>query len=203
MKGFLVLLLATSMTGLMACEAPQESSDAADDGTTMHEEASDADAMESHDGDGMDENADDDMEHAGDDDMSNSDDAFDTALQQAMALGLIIDDEKVGDGAVAMNGQKVVVHYTGWLFDDSKPANKGDKFDSSHDRGDPFPFQLGAGNVIKGWDLGVVGMKVGGERNLTIPSQLGYGERGTHGGPIPGNATLIFHVELLDVISEM
>ena len=105
--------------------------------------------------------------------------------------GLIIEDQVVGDGAAAAAGQNVKVHYTGWLVD-------GTKFDSSKDRGDPFVFPLGAGRVIKGWDEGVQGMKVGGKRKLTIPPGLGYGARGA-GGVIPPNATLVFEVELLGV----
>ena len=105
--------------------------------------------------------------------------------------GLIIEDVIVGDGAAAAAGQKVKVHYTGWL-------TNGTKFDSSKDRNDPFVFPLGAGQVIKGWDEGVQGMKVGGKRKLTIPPGLGYGARGA-GGVIPPNATLMFEVELLDV----
>jgi len=105
--------------------------------------------------------------------------------------GLIIEDIVVGDGAAAAAGQQVKVHYTGWLTD-------GAKFDSSKDRNDPFVFPLGAGRVIKGWDEGVQGMKVGGKRKLTIPPALGYGARGA-GGVIPPNATLVFEVELLGV----
>ena len=105
--------------------------------------------------------------------------------------GLIIDDLVAGDGAVAAAGQSVTVHYTGWL-------TNGTKFDSSKDRCDPFVFDLGEGNVIKGWDEGVQGMKVGGKRKLTIPPALGYGARGA-GGVIPPNATLVFEVELLEV----
>jgi len=105
--------------------------------------------------------------------------------------GLIIDDVVVGDGAVAAAGQSVTVHYTGWLTD-------GRKFDSSKDRNDPFVFPLGRGQVIRGWDEGVQGMKVGGKRKLTIPPELGYGARGA-GGVIPPNATLVFEVELLGV----
>jgi len=105
------------------------------------------------------------------------------------ASGLIIEELKVGTGAEAAAGQYVSVHYTGWLTD-------GSKFDSSKDRGDPFEFPLGAGHVIRGWDEGVQGMKVGGSRKLTIPSDLGYGARGA-GGVIPPNATLVFEVELL------
>jgi len=105
--------------------------------------------------------------------------------------GLQYEDLRVGTGATARAGQDVVVHYTGWLAD-------GRKFDSSRDRGDPFRFGLGAGQVIAGWDEGVEGMAVGGQRKLTIPPQLGYGEWGA-GGVIPPNATLVFDVELLDV----
>jgi FKBP-type peptidyl-prolyl cis-trans isomerase FkpA len=105
--------------------------------------------------------------------------------------GLIIEEVVVGSGAVAAAGQKVKVHYTGWL-------TNGTKFDSSKDRNDPFVFPLGEGRVIKGWDEGVQGMKVGGKRKLTIPPALGYGARGA-GGVIPPNARLLFEVELLDV----
>ena len=104
-------------------------------------------------------------------------------------MTLKIEDLEVGTGAEAQAGQMVTVHYTGWLTD-------GQKFDSSKDRNDPFVFPLGQGMVIKGWDQGVVGMKVGGKRKLTIPAELGYGARGA-GGVIPPNATLVFEVELL------
>ena len=107
-------------------------------------------------------------------------------------------DVKQGPGAEATPGHTVVVHYTGWLYDPSKPDSHGAKFDSSRDRSAPFTFPLGAGRVIKGWDQGVAGMKVGGQRTLVIPPQLGYGARGA-GGVIPPNATLIFDVELRDV----
>ena len=109
--------------------------------------------------------------------------------------GLQYEDTKLGTGAEATKGQRVSVHYTGWLFNDGV---QGAKFDSSKDRGDPFVFSLGAGMVIKGWDEGVAGMKVGGERDLIIPAALGYGSRGA-GGVIPPNATLKFTVELLGV----
>jgi FKBP-type peptidyl-prolyl cis-trans isomerase len=107
-------------------------------------------------------------------------------------------DIKIGTGAEAQAGMDVTVHYTGWLFDAAAPDNKGQKFDSSRDRDDPFVFSLGAGQVIKGWDQGVAGMKVGGHRTLVIPPELGYGARGA-GGVIPPNATLVFDVELLGV----
>ncbi len=108
-----------------------------------------------------------------------------------MSSELIIEDIVVGAGAEAVAGQHVSVHYTGWLTD-------GRKFDSSKDRNDPFDFPLGAGHVIRGWDEGVQGMKVGGTRKLTIPPALGYGARGA-GGVIPPDATLVFEVELLGV----
>lgn len=107
-------------------------------------------------------------------------------------------DNKVGTGAEAVAGHDVTVHYTGWLYDEKTTDHKGRKFDSSRDRNDPFVFSLGAGQVIKGWDQGVAGMKVGGQRTLTIPSNMGYGARGA-GGVIPPNATLVFDVELLGV----
>lgn len=107
------------------------------------------------------------------------------------ASGLKYVDQVLGTGEVATAGKNTTVHYTGWL-------ENGKKFDSSVDRGQPFSFPLGAGRVIQGWDEGVQGMKVGGKRKLTIPSDLGYGSRGA-GGVIPPNATLIFDVELLGV----
>jgi FKBP-type peptidyl-prolyl cis-trans isomerase len=116
----------------------------------------------------------------------------------AQSQGVTMIDHKIGDGVEAVAGKTVVVHYTGWLFDAAAPENKGKKFDSSRDRNDPFDFPLGAGNVIKGWDVGVEGMKVGGQRTLIIPASMGYGARGA-GGVIPPNATLVFDVELLGV----
>jgi len=107
-------------------------------------------------------------------------------------------DHVVGSGALAEAGKTVVVHYTGWLFDENAPGQKGRKFDGSRDRQEPFAFRLGVGQVIQGWDQGVAGMRVGGSRTLTIPPELGYGARGA-GGVIPPNATLVFDVELLDV----
>jgi FKBP-type peptidyl-prolyl cis-trans isomerase FkpA len=126
--------------------------------------------------------------------------AFDACEDPAMTMtttptGLQYEDSVVGAGAEACAGQQVTVHYTGWLWQDGV---KGAKFDSSKDRHDPFEFGLGRGQVIKGWDEGVQGMKVGGTRTLVIPPQLGYGARGA-GGVIPPNATLLFEVELLGV----
>jgi len=114
---------------------------------------------------------------------------------QTTASGLQYEDTTPGTGAEAKAGQHVTVHYTGWLYN---AGVKGAKFDSSKDRGDPFDFGLGAGMVIKGWDEGVQGMKIGGTRLLVIPAELGYGARGA-GGVIPPNATLMFEVELLGV----
>ena len=114
-----------------------------------------------------------------------------TGQEVITSTGLKYVDQAVGTGEAAVAGKNVSVHYTGWL-------ENGKKFDSSVDRGQPFSFPLGAGRVIKGWDEGVQGMKVGGKRKLTIPSDLGYGSRGA-GGVIPPNATLIFDVELLGV----
>ena len=111
------------------------------------------------------------------------------------ASGLQYEDTVVGEGAEAQVGKNVTVHYTGWLYNNGV---QGAKFDSSKDRNDPFVFPLGAGMVIKGWDEGVQGMKVGGQRTLLIPAELGYGARGA-GGVIPPNATLKFDVELLAV----
>ena len=112
------------------------------------------------------------------------------------ATGLQYEDIHPGTGDEAKKGAYVTVHYTGWL--QNPDGSAGEKFDSSKDRDDPFEFPLGAGHVIKGWDEGVAGMKIGGVRKLVIPAALGYGARGA-GGVIPPNATLIFEVELLDV----
>ena len=111
---------------------------------------------------------------------------------------LQIVDQKTGAGAEAVSGKAVIVHYTGWLYDPAATDGHGSKFDSSVDRNIPFTFFLGAGKVIKGWDEGIIGMKVGGKRTLVIPPNKGYGERGA-GGVIPPNATLLFDVELLEV----
>ena len=112
--------------------------------------------------------------------------------QPAGPGGLVVAEVREGEGAVATKGKTVSVHYTGRLPD-------GTKFDSSYDRGQPIDFPLGTGVVIKGWDQGIEGMKVGGKRKLTIPPELAYGARGTPGGPIPPNATLVFDVELTAV----
>jgi peptidylprolyl isomerase len=109
--------------------------------------------------------------------------------------GLQYEDTKEGTGASPKTGQTCVMHYTGWLWENSA---KGKKFDSSVDRGQPFEFQIGRGMVIKGWDEGVATMKIGGKRTLLIPASLGYGARGA-GGAIPPNATLLFEVELIGV----
>ncbi|WP_416057952.1 FKBP-type peptidyl-prolyl cis-trans isomerase [Stenotrophomonas maltophilia] len=106
-------------------------------------------------------------------------------------------DTQVGNGAEAMPGQKVTVHYTGWIYDQRTENKHGKTFDSSVGRGEPFIFALGAGQVIRGWDEGVAGMKVGGKRTLMIPPDYGYGDRGI--GPIPAGSSLVFDVELLDV----
>jgi peptidylprolyl isomerase len=121
---------------------------------------------------------------------------FDVKLLKVIRTDMV--DTKVGDGEAAQEGQLVTVHYTGWLFDKSAEDNKGTKFDSSRDRNEPFDFPLGQGQVIQGWDTGVQGMKVGGQRTLVIPPEMGYGKRGA-GGVIPPNATLLFEVELLGV----
>lgn len=122
-----------------------------------------------------------------------------TINQGAAVTELRKTDVKTGTGAEAVAGRAVLVHYTGWLHDPAAPEGKGRKFDSSKDRGLPFGFIVGAGRVIKGWDQGVAGMKVGGQRTLIIPPALAYGERGAGGGLIPPHATLIFDVELVSV----
>ena len=111
---------------------------------------------------------------------------------------LIVEDLKVGTGPEVKSGDTVVMHYTGWLEEPGEVENKGEKFDSSVDRDEPFETKIGIGRVIEGWDKGVPGMKVGGKRKLTIPSELGYGEYGA-GMTIPPFATLIFEVELLKI----
>lgn len=115
--------------------------------------------------------------------------------EETTASGLKIIDTEVGTGEQPKTGQTAVVHYTGWLYENGE---KGNKFDSSVDRGTPFGFKIGTGQVIRGWDEGVATMKVGGKRTLILPPELGYGARGA-GGVIPPNATLIFDVELLEI----
>jgi FKBP-type peptidyl-prolyl cis-trans isomerase len=124
--------------------------------------------------------------------------AHEDASHGKAGVDLIKIDHKVGEGTEAVAGKVVTVHYTGWLYDANAPENKGQKFDSSRDRHDPFGFPLGGGRVIRGWDEGVAGMKIGGQRTLIIPPNMGYGARGA-GGVIPPNATLVFDVELLEV----
>ena len=111
--------------------------------------------------------------------------------------GLKYVDIVVGDGTSPQAGQRVSVHYTGWLYDENQTDNKGKEFDSSLKKGRPFGFVVGVGSVIDGWDEGVLSMRVGGKRELIVPSDLGYGAQGI--GPIPPNATLFFEVELLDI----
>ena len=130
--------------------------------------------------------------------VSEDDNKEQSNMGQSNITELIKTDDAAGSGGEAVAGRRVTVHYTGWLYDQSTADHKGKKFDSSRDRGEPFTFRLGAGEVIRGWDEGVAGMKVGGRRTLTIPPDFGYGARGA-GGAIPPNATLLFDVELLDV----
>ena len=133
---------------------------------------------------------------AGDDIPPNATLVFEVKLLNVIRTEIV--DTRLGDGAEAHAGQQVSVHYTGWLYNKAAPENKGVKFDSSLDRDEPFDFPLGQGHVIQGWDMGVQGMKVGGQRTLIIPSEMGYGRRGA-GGVIPPNAKLLFEVELLEV----
>jgi len=133
---------------------------------------------------------------AGSDIPPNATLIFEVKLLKVLKTDIV--DTKLGEGDEASAGQHVSVHYTGWLFDKNAEDNKGTKFDSSLDRNDPFEFPLGMGHVIQGWDQGVQGMKVGGQRTLVIPPEMGYGRRGA-GGVIPPNATLVFEVELLGV----
>jgi FKBP-type peptidyl-prolyl cis-trans isomerase FkpA len=116
----------------------------------------------------------------------------------AVPTELVMTDVKKGTGPAITAGQTAVVHYTGWLYSPEAKDHKGKKFDSSRDRNDPFSFNVGGGEVIGGWDQGVVGMQVGGHRTLVIPPSLGYGARGA-GGVIPGNATLLFDIELIKI----
>jgi peptidylprolyl isomerase len=128
--------------------------------------------------------------------MSDPSSAQSAARPVTTSSGLQMIDTKPGTGASPRAGQTVVVHYTGWLYEN---GTKGKKFDSSVDRGQPFEFPIGQGRVIQGWDEGVASMKIGGKRTLIIPPALGYGARGAGGGLIPPNATLMFDVELLGV----
>jgi FKBP-type peptidyl-prolyl cis-trans isomerase FkpA len=112
---------------------------------------------------------------------------------------VLVTDVVAGIGDEALPGMVVIVHYTGWLYDPGAAEHQGRKFDSSRDRGQPFSFHLGAGRVIRGWEQGIPGMKVGGTRRLVIPPDLAYGPRGAGNGVIPPNATLLFEVELLAV----
>lgn len=125
-------------------------------------------------------------------------DRGDTQAEESAMAELIKEDLEPGTGVEVTKGQTAVVHYTGWLHDPQKPEAKGKKFDSSRDHGSTFAFTVGGGEVIRGWDLGVEGMKVGGKRRLVIPAELGYGARGA-GGVIPGGATLVFDVELMAI----
>jgi FKBP-type peptidyl-prolyl cis-trans isomerase FkpA len=120
------------------------------------------------------------------------------AAPEDQVTELQVQDLVVGQGAEATPGSNVIVHYSGWLYDHAAPDHKGKPFDSSRESGRPFGFALGARQVIAGWDQGVAGMRVGGQRRLVIPAALGYGDRGA-GGVIPPGATLVFDVELLDV----
>ena len=120
------------------------------------------------------------------------------ALNATVPTELVMTDVKTGTGPAIAAGQTAVVHYTGWLYSPTAKDHKGKKFDSSRDRNDPFSFHVGGGEVIGGWDQGVVGMQVGGQRQLVIPPELGYGARGA-GGVIPPNATLLFDIELLKI----
>lgn len=129
---------------------------------------------------------------------SNTSSSETSTMGQSNITELVKTDATTGEGAEATAGQQVTVHYTGWLYQESAADKKGSKFDSSRDRNEPFSFRLGAGEVIRGWDEGVAGMRIGGRRTLTIPPAMGYGQRGA-GGVIPPNATLVFDVELLGV----
>ena len=123
----------------------------------------------------------------------------DTKKMDEKIQELVIQDTKVGEGRESEKGLSISVHYTGWILDASKSDKKGDKFDSSLDRKQPFNFVLGVGQVIQGWDQGFDGMKIGGKRTILIPSEMGYGSRGA-GNAIPPNANLIFEVELLEIL---
>jgi FKBP-type peptidyl-prolyl cis-trans isomerase len=124
--------------------------------------------------------------------------AKETVVNATVPTELVMTDVKTGTGPAITAGQTAVVHYTGWLYSPTAKDHKGKKFDSSRDRNDPFSFHVGGGEVIGGWDQGVVGMQAGGQRQLVIPPSLGYGARGA-GGVIPPNATLLFDIELLKI----
>ncbi len=128
--------------------------------------------------------------------------AIEAARAQALAAGVQVTDLKVGKGTPALPPGRARVHYTGWLYDASAKDGKGRQFDSSLARDQPFPFDLGTGQVIKGWDLGVAGMQPGGERRLVIPPALAYGIRGASNGVIPPNATLVFDIQLLGFVAQ-
>lgn len=130
--------------------------------------------------------------------LSGCSDSAEEVKAMGSILELVKKDQLIGEGLEAVPGKRVSVHYTGWVYDQREPMRKGKQFDSSHDRGEAFTFALGAGQVIKGWDEGVVGMKEGGKRKLLIPAAMGYGSRGA-GSAIPGNASLIFEVQLIMV----
>ncbi len=123
--------------------------------------------------------------------------AVPTAAAPATQLQII--DKEVGKGREVQVGRAALVHYTGWVYDGKAPENKGKEFDTSANRGLPFGFIVGVGRVIKGWDQGILGMKVGGKRTLIIPPQLAYGEKVAAGGLIPANSTLVFDIELIEV----
>lgn len=127
------------------------------------------------------------------------DSVFNDTSGSSAITSLQITDTVVGTGLAATTGKTVTVHYTGWLYDVKATGKKGSKFDSSLDRGQPFTFPLGAGEVIAGWDQGVPGMKIGGKRTLVIPASLAYGSSGSRNGVIPPNAALVFEVEMLGV----
>jgi len=116
---------------------------------------------------------------------------------------LLTEDLRPGIGDLARSGMQLIVHYTGWLYEPNALGYRGKKFDSSRDRGQPFTFTLGEGRVIKGWEVGMVGMQVGGVRRLVIPPELAYGSRNVGNGLIPPNSTLVFEVELLGVESSI
>ncbi len=121
-----------------------------------------------------------------------------TSTKENKMIEFIKNDTQEGNGREAEKGLTITVHYTGWLYDENENDNKGKKFDSSKDRNEPFSFVLGVGQVIKGWDEGFTGMKIGGTRTIIIPSDMGYGSRGA-GNVIPPNADLIFDIELLGI----